>query len=226
MQVGDSGPGRGGSRIRRDSEREAELRQRLARWAEPDVRNADLALFAAEGRASEAAAGRVRERWLRQQAVESASLAGLLLDAAEAGTAVECRLSSGRSLRGVVTALGRDFCVIDVARQQSVYVSTGVIAQLRTDERIDPTGDRTRNFEVALDQVIRGLASERTRVSLIVAGSTDPITGELRSCGVDLCTILLDGSVGSLVGRGHSDITMRAAHVRLNAIDEVLVIDP
>src|SRR3954469_10464591 len=61
---------------------------------------AEFARWTADERATEAARSRTRERWLRQQAVEGARLAGVALDLAERRAAVIVRTSSGRTHRG------------------------------------------------------------------------------------------------------------------------------
>ena len=48
----------------------------------------DLRRWAADARASDAARARSRQRWLRRQAEEESTLAGIALNLAERGTAV------------------------------------------------------------------------------------------------------------------------------------------
>ncbi|HWC38241.1 MAG TPA: hypothetical protein VG476_06920, partial [Acidimicrobiales bacterium] len=48
----------------------------------------EISRWAGDARASDAARGRSRERWLRRQAEEEATLPGIALDLAERGEAV------------------------------------------------------------------------------------------------------------------------------------------
>src|SRR4051812_45386845 len=64
-------------------------------------------------RLAERATARRRERLLGQAAEETATLAGALVDLAEAADVVTVRTADAGVHRGVVTLVGADFCVLD-----------------------------------------------------------------------------------------------------------------
>ena len=164
-----------------------------------------------------------------QQAVEGASFAGVLLDAAERFLRVELHLVGGRVLRGPITAVGADFCALLTHAVAAHYVATGAVAQIRVEARsLAATGDRDNAYERTMEQVVRELAATRSRVGVVVAGSNDVLSGELRSCGLDVCTLVFDLGVATRrpsrdgSGRPLSDPECQVAHIRLSAIDELM----
>ena len=219
----------------RDLEPSVQLRRRLARWAGADAEIDDLDGLVVSELAKAAADSRMRARALLQQAVEGASFAGVLLDAAEQGLRVELRLVSGRAVRGDISVVGSDFCALRSAASHAHYVATGAIVQIRVEARaLAATGDREQASERTLDQIVREMAGRRGRVGVVVAGSTEALSGELRSCGLDVCTLGLDLTSGT--GRrwpdratagdfAPGDAECRVAHLRLAAIDEVITQD-
>src|SRR5688500_9679971 len=73
---------------------------------------ARLSTWAASVAADAAASSRARERWLRAAADEEATFGGVLLDLAERGAPVVVAGRAGRRHRGVVRAVGADFCLL------------------------------------------------------------------------------------------------------------------
>jgi hypothetical protein len=86
--------------------------------------------WVAEGRVDEAARRRARERWLRHQAEEDATVAGVLADVAERGAPVTVHARGGRRHRGEVRALGRDFVAIRSATAD-VVVALAAVTSVR-----------------------------------------------------------------------------------------------
>jgi hypothetical protein len=70
---------------------------------------ARLERWAADARIEAAARRRARERWLRQQAEEEATLAGVLIDLGEHGAEVVVHTRTGRVHRGLIGVVGADF---------------------------------------------------------------------------------------------------------------------
>src|SRR5438552_2040866 len=87
--------------------------------------------WVAEARADEAAAARVRERWLVQQAGEQARFALVLADAATRAVAVRLR-TAGAAHAGRLTAVGHDFVALRTARGSTVLIATHAIGMLET----------------------------------------------------------------------------------------------
>jgi hypothetical protein len=75
----------------------------------------------------------------------------------------------------------------------------------------DATGDRPAARAVGLTSYLAGLAPERPRVAIVVAGEPTTVVGELRAVGRDVATIRLDGE---------ARVT---AYVALDSLSEVLV---
>src|SRR5690606_35255177 len=96
----------------------AELSARLDRWA-------------ADARVDEAAQRRSRERWLRQQAEEGATLAGVLADLAEGEAAVTVQTAAGHRHHGVLRAVGADFVAVE-AGAGAVLVAMSALLAVRT----------------------------------------------------------------------------------------------
>lgn len=183
----------------------ADLDARLHRWA-------------SEARVDEAARRRAREWWLRRQAEEGATLAGVLADLLEAGTAVTVHTRSGRRYRGRVRALGADFVAVG-APVGLVLVALEAVTSLRTPPG-EPAvvGDRPFGEDDArrplLRDVAAGLAVDRERVVLVTGageGEGEAIAGVLRSVGQDVAVV-----------RGGGDPPV-ACYVALDAITELIL---
>jgi hypothetical protein len=84
----------------------------VQQWQRGDELVAAFTTWAAEQRAESAAAGRARERSLREQAAASATWVGILVDLAEQGTRVTA-LVAGQRRSGRIAGVGRDFLVLD-----------------------------------------------------------------------------------------------------------------
>jgi hypothetical protein len=186
----------------------------------------DLERWAADARAREAADARVRERWLRAQASEEASLAGVLLALAERRETVVVTTSTGRRHRGVVTGVGVDFVVVEVPAGTSTLVVLAAVGDVRVAaedggpaSRVATTGasssDRagtsddglaTTTLGVRLGDVLAQAAGQRPRVT-VHAGTTS-VVGELRAMGGDVLTLRTDGDA-------------RAVYVPLASLSEV-----
>lgn len=178
-------------------------RDRLAR---------SLERWAADAAVDEAARRRARQRWLRLQAEEEASLVGTLVDLAERGQPVTLDVGDQR-VRGRVVGIGTDFLALRTDRDQQVLVRTSAVDAVRADpgERA-VAGDRTALVDVALDAVVGPLAADRPDV-VVRTRSRTAVRGQLRGAGTDVIRLRTDGDPAAPVW------------VPLAAID-VLVLDP
>jgi hypothetical protein len=166
--------------------------------------------WAADARVDEAARLRARERWLRHQAEEEGSLAGVLTDVAERGAPVALHVRGGRRHRGEVRALGSDFVALRSA-DTDVIVALAAVTSLRTLPGEAATiGDRSIATSLSLVDVLTGLAAERAAVLLVLAGGDDAVAGALGSVGQDVVTVRLAGAGGT-------------AYVPVDAIVELVV---
>jgi hypothetical protein len=167
--------------------------------------------WAADARVDEAARRRARERWLRQQAEEEGSLAGVLADVAEGGMPVAVHVRGGRRHRGEVRTLGSDFVALR-SGDGDVIVALDAVTSVRTSPGEASTiGDRSMATSLRLVDVLAGLAAERAAVSLVMAGGDDVVAGVLRSVGKDVVRVRVAGAPAA------------TAYVPVGAIVEVLL---
>jgi small nuclear ribonucleoprotein (snRNP)-like protein len=154
-----------------------------------DALAARLERWAADARVDEAARLRSRERWLRRQAEESSTVAGVLADLLEAARPVVVHTRSGRRHQGVVRALGADFVAVGAA-QGTVLVALAAVASLRgAPGEGSVLGDReVAAARVHLADVAAGLAAERARV-LLVTTDGEALAGVLSSVGRDVALL-------------------------------------
>lgn len=157
-----------------------------------------LERWAADARARDAAEARVRERWLRSQAEEEASLAGVLLAFAERRVAVVVATTAGRRLPGVVTGVGVDFAAIQSPGGTLSLVALDSVADVRAVEdgaRSTPVATTPSGaLGVRLADVLAQAAGQRPRIS-VQAGATS-VVGDLRTVGSDVLTVRTDGAAG------------------------------
>jgi hypothetical protein len=173
-----------------------------------------LERWAADARAGEAAGARVRERWLRAQAEEGASLAGLLLALAERREVVLLITTAALAHRGAVTGVGEDFVALEVPAGTTTLVALAAVASVRAVEgarrfstpatghgRADDDagggggrGGGGPSLGVHLGDVLAQAAGQRPRIS-VQAGTTS-VVGDLRAVGADVLTLRADGAAG------------------------------
>jgi hypothetical protein len=167
--------------------------------------------WAADARVDEAARLRARERWLRHQAEEEGSLAGVLADVADRGASVALHVRGGRRHRGEVAALGSDFVALRSAGTD-VIVALAAVTSVRTlPGEASTIGDRSVATSHRLVDVLAGLAAERAPVLLVLADGDEAVAGALRSLGQDIVSIRVAGG---------APVT---AYVPVGAIVEVVV---
>ncbi|MBI2708700.1 MAG: hypothetical protein HYX34_03275 [Actinobacteria bacterium] len=169
----------------------------------------DLDRWLAATRADAAAESRARERWLRQQAQEEATLAGLLLDLAEREQEVVVQTAGGRRHGGLVRAVADDFLALRTGDGTDLLLRYDGVVAVRPKGRSPGPGDRPRALDVTFAEAALALAAERPRIRL---GTRDgqAVAGELRSAGIDVLTVRLDGDAG-------------AAYVPITAVAELML---
>jgi hypothetical protein len=165
----------------------------------------DLERWAADARAREAAEARVRERWLRSQAEEGATLAGILLALAERRETVVLETVAGGRHRATVTGVGVDFVALQAAGGVTTLVVLGTVAAVRvvdgrTRRPAPPATGQSATARTAgalgvrLADVLGQASGQRPRLS-VRAGATT-VVGDLRAVGDDVLTLRTDGSAG------------------------------
>ncbi|MBO0729510.1 MAG: hypothetical protein J2P57_09640 [Acidimicrobiaceae bacterium] len=162
-----------------DADPGSEIAEAFARWA------------AAE-RAAGAASERTRERWLRQQAADAASLIAVLVDLAERGSPVVVRIGgTAGDLRGHLVGVGQDFVVLQDHAGAATMVALPAIDLFAIDGEHDRAGSEpaadNRTPTVSLDLVgaLTDLAADRAPVRLRLAGG-QIVVGDLLGVGTDV----------------------------------------
>lgn len=171
----------------------------------------DLDRWAADVRARDAAEARARERWLRTQAEEEATLAGLLLDAAERRGAVSLQTKANRTYSGRIRSVGRDFVAIRASGAPLTLVAISAVALIVPDEpgRSRPAppassgsgSDRdAASLSLGLADMLAQAAGDRPRVSVDTGAQV--VVGDLRTVGSDVITVTTPaGASPGAVGR-------------------------
>jgi hypothetical protein len=167
--------------------------------------------WAADARVDEAARLRARERWLRQQAEEEGSLAGVLADIAERGASVSLHVWGGHRHRGEVAALGSDFVALRSAGAD-VIVALHAVTSVRTlPGEASTIGDRSVAMSHRLVDVLAGLAAERAAMVLMLADRDEAVAGVVLWVGQDVVGVRVAGGAAVM------------AYVPVGAIVEVVV---
>lgn len=183
----------------------------------PDEFALRLHRLVADAAAGVAARDRAHERVLRETAAMEATLAGVVLDLAEQGTPVVVRTAAGRNHRGRVIGVGTGALALRDEGRPPVLIAMAAVTSVRphTEPRNRPrdvAGGRPAPLDLSMLRLLGGLAEERPRVQVSCAGE-EPFAGELRSVGVDLVTVRLDGDHG------------RLAHIPVAAVADVVLLD-
>ncbi len=158
-----------------------------------------LTRWLAEQRAEDAVAARTRERWLRQQAQEEGTFAGMLLDLGERNCAVVVHVVGGRRQRGFLRAVAGDFAVLSTEASVDVLLPFNGIVSVRPEAGSSATvGDRIVVLDTTLGDVLVGLAGQRPRVFVVTLDGTG-VAGHLWAVGRDVITVRLEGVDRSIV---------------------------
>ncbi|HEX4819579.1 MAG TPA: hypothetical protein VFV00_05190 [Acidimicrobiales bacterium] len=156
--------------------------------------DARLDRWLADARSTDAAGARARARWLRVQAEESATFAGVLVDLAERNTTVVVHGPAGRRHRGVVVLVASDFCAVRTDAGRDVLIAYRGISSIRPDLRAETSlGDRSVRAELGFAEMLNIVAADRPRVLITTLVPSEGVAGELRSVGRDVVAIRTDG---------------------------------
>jgi hypothetical protein len=147
-----------------------------------------------EATAGEQASARGRERWLRRQATEEATLVGTLLDLAESAVRVSMWTGSDRRVDGVPVGVGPDVVVLR-DRGEHVAVRIAAITVVRPapgQGAVAATGDRPAAMRVGFLDLLGHLAEGRPEVALVL-DTGDTLAGTLLAVGADVLTVQVGG---------------------------------
>jgi hypothetical protein len=158
-----------------------------------DSLDASLSLWAADRREEQGAAQRGRAQRLRALSDDESTFADAVADLAGQPGRVVVDTIGGRTRRGRILALGRDFFVVgDRDEPGRTIVALSAVAAIGADR---DTTDRqpvpTRQGRATLAGTLSRLAGERRQVSIVAGGM--PVAGELSSVGRDIVAVKPEG---------------------------------
>jgi len=151
-----------------------------------------LTRWVAETQVDDAIELRRRSAWLRRQADEEATLAGVLVDLAEQGRPVTLHVANGRRHRGRIVMVGADVVELQSSVGEQVIVALDALDSVRPQADGDGVSGSPVITGVSLVEVVGRLAERRERV-LVVARNGEATSGELTAVGRDVLTLALDG---------------------------------
>lgn len=167
-----------------------------------------------DARADAGAGARARERSLRRQATEGATLAGTLVDLAESGAGVSVWTVAGRRLEGTLLAVGADFVLL-ADRGDHVAIRLDAVTAVRPHpgHRAGPaSGDRSAELDLTFVELLARLVDDRPEISVGAAGG-DSVAGVLEAVGADVLTVRVSPGADGLVYSSAD----RCASVRLRS---------
>ena len=160
---------------------------------ELDHRLDDLGAWAAEARVDDVIVQRRRTVWLRRQAEEEATLAGVLVDLAEQGRAVSVQTAAGHHHRGRITIVGRDLVGLSSPEGLVALVRLGAVVAVRPQPGTPKvTGDGPLDLTTTLRRELTELHHDRARVVLTLPGA-QTVVGALEGVGLDVVSVTTDG---------------------------------
>lgn len=164
-----------------------------------------------DARAQEAGAARGRERWLRQAAAEDATLAGVLLDLAEARAEATVQSSSGRAHRGRVVLVGSDVVAVETSPGPLALVALRSVVSVCPEAGPGPVGSRPAPEGPGLLDLLATAAAD-DEIVLLTGPSGATVRGVLAGVGADVVALRPED------GRGLT------TYVSADSICEVLVL--
>ncbi|MDQ6928911.1 MAG: hypothetical protein M3159_09685 [Actinomycetota bacterium] len=171
--------------------------------------------WAADARAADAIDARVRERWLRTQAEESSTLAGVLVALAETATPVVVTTSTGRRHGGLVTMVGEDFFAVRRGEERVTLVAMAAVGSVEPPSSkgsLPIEGERQPSSSpVTLRDVLGHAVGDRPRLMLYAGDART--TGRLIAVGLDVVTVRTDADPPTL------------AYVSLGSVSEASLLD-
>jgi hypothetical protein len=153
-----------------------------------------------DARADAGAGARARERSLRRQAAEGATLAGTLLDLGEAAAALSLWTVAGRRHEGTLLAVGADFALLaDRGAHVVVRLDAVTVVRPHPGHGAGPaSGDRATELDLTFTELLARLVDDRPEISIGADGAY-AIAGTLEAVGVDVLTVRVSPGADGLV---------------------------
>lgn len=149
------------------------------------------ARFLSEARTAESAKARSREHWLRQQAREGATFAGILRVLSDRGGTVRATAGSGHEFVGAIGAVASELVEV-VDPDRSSWMVMGHITSVHAVEPGFDAGvasdDRGATSTVTIAGLLAGLAEDRSDVQVLTS-SGEEVSGRLVGSGADVITV-------------------------------------
>lgn len=145
-----------------------------------------------EARSDLLAQERARERWLRRQATESATLVGTILDLAESGTSLSLSTVGGRRHDGRVVGLGADVVVLE-DRGAHTAVRVAALAVVRPQPGSGAaiaTGDRMAALDLDFVELLGRVVDDQPEVAIALL-TGEVLSGTMLGVGTDVITVRL-----------------------------------
>ena len=158
--------------------------------------------FTDEARLAEEIATRAERRSRTERAAEVATWAGTLHDLAERELAAVIRLDGGRSYRGRIAAVGVDHIAIRTSGGTLALVLREAIRAVRPEPGLRApvaTGDRERSVGRNLEEILLRLSEDGIRVSLVLQGLDEPLSGHVLGLGEDVITLRVEAGDQGIV---------------------------
>jgi len=145
--------------------------------------------------ADQAARERTRQRWLQQQALESAQLSGVLLAMAESAATVTLLTVAGHQHQGTLTDVTADHCRIITVQGSVVLLRLSAVSVVTPDRSLRAAAaadDRPAPAGPRFAEALSDRAGERPEVTVRTVGRPDPVVGRLLAVGSDVMTLQVD----------------------------------
>ena len=157
--------------------------------------DAELTALVDDARGADAAQERSRRRWLTQQAMEEATIAGVLSDAAEHRHTVTLRTVSGRQHTGVVVLVAADCCALRTTNGARTFIALDAITVIGVDRAfrpVAPAGERLAPAHATLRELLADEIDQRLGITIVCRGDDEALVGRLLAVGADILTLEID----------------------------------
>jgi hypothetical protein len=151
-----------------------------------DALSGAMAEWAADQRADHAARARSRVDWLRRQAAEAATLAGVLIDLAERAAPVRLETQAGPH-DGRVEVVTTGLCALRRRDGSVTLVALSAVTALHSSDAL-ATGDRAPAIELDMAGALCALCADRSAVTIAVVGGSQ-VVGALETVGTELVSV-------------------------------------
>jgi len=146
--------------------------------------------WADDARSIEAAQRRARHASLVNQAAETATLAGLLVDMGERAAAISVHLTNGVTHHGTIIDVGSDYFRIDTAAGPAI-VSSDATASIRPRPGTPSIFSARPGSTTTLDDLLADLAADECEVSMTTRTDPGPLLGRLLFASLELLGLVV-----------------------------------